>query len=115
MTIALEASLARDAFRFNEAELTKLLTGRDGPVVRDLTGRAIRVESSAKRYATGQGGGPNVRTGRLRGSITWRVSRDGRGPYADVGTNVFYAPFVELGTSRMSARPYLRPGLEAAK
>lgn len=113
--IQLEASLARDAFRFNEAELTKLLTGSEGPVMRDLSRRAIRVESSAKRYATGQGGGPNVRTGRLRGSITWRLGRDARGPYADVGTNVFYGPFVEMGTSRMSARPYLRPALESAR
>lgn len=29
-----------------------------------------------------------------------------------VGTNVEYAPYVELGTSRMNAKPYLRPAAE---
>ena len=29
-----------------------------------------------------------------------------------VGTNVHYAGFVEFGTSRMAARPYLRPALD---
>lgn len=28
-----------------------------------------------------------------------------------VGTNLVYAPFQEFGTSKMSARPYLRPAL----
>ena len=29
-----------------------------------------------------------------------------------IGTNVEYAPYVELGTSRMTAKPYLRPAVE---
>lgn len=29
-----------------------------------------------------------------------------------VGTNVEYAPYVELGTSKQSAKPYLRPAVE---
>ena len=28
-----------------------------------------------------------------------------------VGTNVEYAPFVELGTSKMAAKPYLGPSI----
>jgi phage gpG-like protein len=56
-----------------------------------------------------------VRTGRLRGSITWRIGQDTRSPFVDVGTAVFYAPFVELGTSRSPAYPYLTPALEAAR
>lgn len=46
-----------------------------------------------------------VDTGRLRNSIT-HVS-DGESAY--IGTNVEYASFVELGTSKMHARPYLKP------
>lgn len=99
---------------WNEASLRALLKGRNGPVARDLARRAIKVESAAKRYASGRPG-PNVQTGRLRGSITWAIGTDGGGLYADVGTNVFYAPFVELGTSRAPAYPFLGPALDAAR
>ena len=44
-----------------------------------------------------------VDTGRLRGSITHTTDDDA----AYVGTNVEYAGYVEFGTSRMPARPYL--------
>lgn len=46
-----------------------------------------------------------VDTGRLRNSISH--TQDGDNAY--IGTNVEYAPYVELGTSRMKAQPYLRP------
>lgn len=48
-----------------------------------------------------------VDTGRLRNSISHAVD----GKAAVIGTNVEYAPYVELGTSRMSAQPYLRPAV----
>lgn len=112
-----EITLALEAFRFNEAGLRVLLAG---PITQDLVRRAIRVEAQAKRNASQPppsipGQGPSVRTGRLRGSITWRLGADVQSPYADVGSAVFYAPFVEYGTSRMEARPFLRPALEAAR
>lgn len=102
-------------FSWHERELKDLLAGPTGPVARDLLVRGIRVESAAKQYASGRGGGPNVRTGRLRGSITHALGEDGKGLYCDIGSNVVYAPYVELGTSRMSARPYLVPSLMAAR
>lgn len=101
-------------FEWHRAELEKLLSGATGGVARDLARRAIAVESSAKQHATGRPG-PNVITGRLRGSITWQLGHDFRGVYADVGSNVHYAPFVELGTSRAPAYPYLRPALEMSR
>lgn len=45
-----------------------------------------------------------VDTGRLRGSITHAKDDDS----AYVGTNVEYAPYVELGTYKMPARPFLK-------
>ena len=45
-----------------------------------------------------------VRTGRLRNSITHGTTDD----KAIVGTNLEYAPYVELGTSKMPSRPFLR-------
>lgn len=48
-----------------------------------------------------------VDTGRLRNSITNAVETGEQSVY--IGTNVEYAAFVELGTSRMKPRPYLKP------
>ena len=48
-----------------------------------------------------------VDTGRLRNSITHEVRMDENATY--IGSNVEYAAFVEMGTTRMKARPYLRP------
>jgi HK97 gp10 family phage protein len=51
-----------------------------------------------------------VDTGRLRNSIA--VELEDGGMNGAVGTNVEYAPFVEFGTSRMPAQPYLLPAFE---
>ena len=50
-----------------------------------------------------------VDTGRLRNSITHEVEDKHT---AVVGSNVEYAPYVELGTRKMKAKPYLRPAIE---
>ena len=50
-----------------------------------------------------------VDTGNLRNSITHQQE----GPKTEViGTNVSYAAYVELGTVKMAAKPYLRPAVE---
>ncbi len=89
---------------------------------------AYAVERQAKINATGRPG-PNVQTGRLRSSIaTEIISKE----EARVGTNVFYAPFVELGhrqhpgqfvpplrrrlvASFAPAYPFMRPALNQCK
>lgn len=48
-----------------------------------------------------------VDTGNLRNSITHAVESADDAVY--IGTNVEYAPHVELGTSRQKAQPFLRP------
>lgn len=48
-----------------------------------------------------------VDTGNLQGSITHEVDVDDNAVY--IGTDVEYAPHVELGTSRQKAQPFLRP------
>lgn len=51
-----------------------------------------------------------VDTGNLRSSITHQVDYQGKKVY--VGTNVEYAPYVEMGTSKQTAQPYLRPAAQ---
>lgn len=50
-----------------------------------------------------------VDTGRLRNSISHTVRETEQAAY--IGTNVTYAPFVELGTRRQKAQPYLKPAV----
>ena len=50
-----------------------------------------------------------VDTGRLRNSITHQQYDEST---EVIGTNVEYAPYVELGTHRQKAQPYLRPAAE---
>ena len=51
-----------------------------------------------------------IDTGRLLNSITHGVDASDNTAY--VGTNVDYAPYVEYGTSKMEARPYLKNGVQ---
>ena len=52
---------------------------------------------------------PNVDTGRLVNSITHTKADD---MTEVVGTNVEYAPYVEYGTAKTLAYPFLKPALE---
>ena len=76
-----------------------------------LTAASLIVEADATlrapvgKYPAGSG---RV-GGNLRSSITHRVVSDEE---ARVGTNVEYAPYVEQGTSKMAAQPFLRPALD---
>ena len=59
---------------------------------------------AARRYVP-------VDTGALRDSI--RSEQDGsEGEY---GSDLEYSIYVEMGTSKMSAQPYLRPSIDAMK
>lgn len=115
--------MAVDDVVFDRQALERLLEGPEGPVARELGKLAIRVESEAKLNATGRavqgannpaGRGPHVRTGRLRSSIAWRMGRDNQGLYADVGTNVEYAIYLEVeGVRGGRTYPFLLPALNA--
>ena len=72
----------------------------DNAMERALTRIGLAAEGYAKKEAP-------VDTGNLRNSITHAEEIKEKATY--VGTNVEYATFVELGTSRSRAQPYLRP------
>lgn len=92
----------------DQAALAELLSSPSGEVARDLQRRALQVDRAAKQLCP-------VDTGRLRSSITNQLGTDGGGLLAVIGTNVEYAPYVELGTSKAPAQPFLLPALEAAQ
>lgn len=51
-----------------------------------------------------------VRTGRLMGSIqVQQFTKTRTGAIAKISPNTNYESYVEYGTSKMSARPYMRP------
>lgn len=56
-----------------------------------------------------------VRTGRLRNSIDFKVNISSHNIVSEIGTDVYYSGYVEFGTVRMAARPYLRPALTENK
>lgn len=62
--------------------------------------------------ASTAGNPPNPDTGTLRASLRFRKEANGRYRVED-GTS--YGYHLEVGTSRMGARPFLRPAFERAK
>lgn len=66
------------------------------------------ITEDAKRYAP-------VDTGTLQESIRYAVQGKGEDIELRVGSDVEYSVYVEVGTSKMSAQPYLRPALETRR
>ncbi len=91
-------------FRIDSAAIAEILAGPSGPVAQALAVVAQQIVNIAKSLTP-------VDTGRLRSSITWQMGRAGDVLFAEVGTNVEYAPHVEFGTRWMAAQPYLVPAL----
>jgi HK97 gp10 family phage protein len=71
---------------------------------RELDDRGRRVVARATQLVP-------VRTGALRSSIGHEVVMAGDRPVLVITATAPYAAFVELGTSRMPARPFIRPAL----
>ena len=72
----------------------------DDAVERCLTILGMKAEGYAKKNITQMRA---VDTGNLRNSITFQTQEK----EVLIGTNVEYAPYVELGTRKMRARPFL--------
>ena len=83
----------------NSPQVLRELSNR---IERALTAIGMNAETHAKQIAP-------VDTGRLRNSITNAVEMGEQAVY--IGTNVEYASWVELGTSRTQPRPYLKPAV----
>lgn len=73
-------------------------------IKRALTMCGVEAQRHARENLTKNG---SVVTGNLRNSIAYEVNID----EVEIGTNVEYASFVEFGTRRMNAKPYLEPAV----
>ncbi len=82
----------------------KVMKSIEEAINKALEASALLVEGTAKNLAP-------VDTGYLRNSITHEVE----GKEARVGATAEYAGFVELGTSKQAAQPFLNPALEQNK
>ena len=72
----------------------------DSAIAKALTKIGQQAEGNAKLMCP-------TDTGRLKNSITNQIDMQENAVY--IGTNVEYAPYVELGTRRQDPHPYLRP------
>lgn len=74
-----------------------------------LAGEAnAKLEVTRAVYDTPVSSSGYKRTGNLRNRLTHKP--EGKRTMV-IGENVEYAPYVEMGTSKMKARPYLKPAI----
>lgn len=91
-----------------QAKLRKLDPLTSNAIASGVSKAGALVEGAAKMIVP-------VDTGHLRASISGKTEKTTGGATATVGTNVEYAAYVELGTSRQAAEPYLHPALQKNK
>ena len=88
--------------------------GKHGLVLKSSKGLVAQHRTSKRQnlaygaFPSKPGEPPHAQTGRLRGSVAWEMASRF---VARVGSNSKYAKYLELGTSRMAARPWLRRAL----
>lgn len=92
--------MAVDGVTVNEDNTEECAQGIVRAIDRALEEIGLAAEGYAKRACP-------VDTGNLRNSVTHAVESAEGAVY--VGTNVEYAPYVEMGTRRTAAQPFLRP------
>lgn len=100
---------------FDTSEVRKLSADLEAGAQRVGRDVSAVVRASADRVKrAGQAKAPH-RTGALAGSIGFDLHGDGRsgGMTAVVGPSVRYGLFVEHGTSKMAAQPFMGPSLAA--
>lgn len=96
----LTASDVSDLLEIREDNAQRIAEAIDQALAKALEEVGLVAEGYAKKACP-------VDTGRLRNSITHQVRPSEKSVY--IGTNVEYAPYVELSTSRTKGQPFLRP------
>lgn len=91
-----------------QAKLKRLDPLTKQALVAGVQKAGLQVEGAAKPLA-------RVDTGAMRDSINTKTNVTANGAEAIVGTNIEYAIYHELGTSRITAKPFLQPALQRNK
>lgn len=131
----IEAEAKRSMGQSTAAIMEGLRSGLISPDAIVGAKKLKRTKSGKFHLASLPGSPPNVDSGRLRASVSTNHSRSaairgkvgakakaedgvgrptetGKNFTAVVGTNVEYGRYLELGTQKMAARPWLRPAFE---
>lgn len=88
------------------SNVDEILNMKDDGIERALEAIGLQAEAYAKlNLYPGHG----LDTGRLRNSITHVQENEDT---EIIGTNVEYAPYVEMGTRRTQPKPYLKPAVQ---
>lgn len=107
-TISRKGNRAKITFVNWEGSKTKFLAQISGRVVVNMEAAAQFAEEQAKARVP-------VSTGKLRDSIVGVVEIKARGDIVEgivgVVAKEFYGYFIEMGTSKMPAHPFLRPAV----
>jgi HK97 gp10 family phage protein len=90
--------------RIVKNDLPKIPSALKAEVRAEISKAGHDIEAAAKEKVP-------VLTGTLRRSIHTLIEHDGM--TAVIGPSVDYGLYVEFGTRRMAARPYMRPAAEA--
>ena len=84
-------------------EVDKVLKQIDDALLKSLETSCKLIESEAKIYAP-------VRTGKLKNSISHSIEKETK--TGTVYSDVKYAPYVEAGTSKQKAQPFLQRAVD---
>ena len=100
----MSANVKIEGLKELQAKLNKYSEQKKRQVDTELQTTALEIETGAKKRCP-------VDTGRLRSSIHHR----GRDLDYEILTDVHYGKYIEYGTSKMGAKPYMFPAFEFAK
>ena len=109
-----------------DKHLRRVASARDSAqvIARGLYAAGQKIESTAERSITEgatsgkghvpsrPGQPPNEDTGHLRRNIETEIESTARNPTVTVTSHAEYSAALEFGTSKMAARPFMRPATE---
>ena len=89
-----------------KSSMTEPKSGTEPPKAK----RGKKKARAHKRRRSLEGEPPAVQTGKLRSSVAVVKPKE---LTRQIGTNLPYGKWLELGTSKMEARPYIRPAMDS--